>query len=208
MNETTVPQATDGRRYRIRDKNIPDEHKQVFDRRVDLEDGRSVVVRVEDADDSHRLIVPSSWLEPVGLDMAEPADGTVVRVTWQDGGHSVVAERFDKGAPPSGENWHETTGLKYSWHEFTSQAVSITVLEPRRQVEPVTLPLTVEATSKRLPKVFLEHSQLPEFAARLALHGPTDSISRTLLAVDARTIAAALVQLADEWDAERDGGVS
>lgn len=115
-----------GRRYRLRPDlltalsgDLPSQHES-----------EAGFVRLVAGIENVVIHVPRSLTEPVGLDMAEPPDGTVVRVMWREGSMPVVAERDDKGATEADERWHGADGLHYRWHEF-AHAASITVLEPR-----------------------------------------------------------------------------
>lgn len=77
--------------------------------------------------------IPSDLTEPVGLDMAEPDNGTVVLVSWRveiDGStRQMVAQRRDFEAP---NVWRSIGNGSWTWSRFCAlPGVSITVLVPR-----------------------------------------------------------------------------
>lgn len=79
---------------------------------------------VHDLSDPFVRAIPSNWLEPVGLDMAEPDDGAVVRIEYRSG-FVVVARK-------EGPHWSVTGQLTArNWGELLDGAVSITVLVPQ-----------------------------------------------------------------------------
>lgn len=76
--------------------------------------------------------VPRQWLEPVGLDMAEPDDGTIVLIERKSGS-PVLGWRRDRDPRNPGNpvcRWH-VAGIIYAWPNVLLDAVSITVLVPR-----------------------------------------------------------------------------
>lgn len=136
--------------------------------------------------------VPLALTEPVGLDMAEPDDGAVVRVQWATG--EFVAERRDDLTKNGVENWLATDECSYAWHEFCAMpGVSITVLVPRDEHEPVTLPVKLGNTGG------VERSALSGCAAYMTMRGA----SAHLASGAARLAGRALITAADEWDAEQ-----